>query len=214
MNRNVYGNIVLTLLLGAVIFFGVMIVNALDRVHAALRDLTAAGIVRTDAVPAVEKTAPAAAESTPVANQEFFDPIAEPGGRLVQAISADTQNLNHLINADAYVAAFHGLANSSLGARNYAKPEEWAPLMAEKWTVSEDCKTYHIYLRKGILWHDLPSIFGRQAFGRSMRSPSATPPRMTITPLCFTPLRCTPVIWTAAISARFGRTRAGAWITE
>ena len=54
MNRNVYGNIVLTLLLGAVIFLGVMIVNALDRVHAALRDLTAAGIVRTDAVPAVE----------------------------------------------------------------------------------------------------------------------------------------------------------------
>ncbi|MBR4956916.1 MAG: hypothetical protein IKZ31_04090, partial [Lentisphaeria bacterium] len=154
MNRNVYGNIVLTLLLGAVIFFGAMIVNALDRVHAALRDLTAAGIVRTDAVPAVEKTAPAVKNAAPVANREFFDPAAEPGGRLVQAISADTQNLNHLINADAYVAAFHSLANSCLGARNYAKPEEWAPLMAEKWTVSEDCKTYHIYLRKGILWHD------------------------------------------------------------
>ena len=154
MNRNVYGNIVLTLLLGAVIFFGVMIVNALDRVHAALRELAADGGVRTAAVPVTQKPASAVKNAAPVANREFFDPAAEPGGRLVQAISADTQNLNHLINADAYVAAFHGLANSCLGARNYAKPEEWAPLMAEKWTVSEDCKTYHIYLRKGILWQD------------------------------------------------------------
>ncbi|MBQ4335996.1 MAG: hypothetical protein IJC34_02275, partial [Lentisphaeria bacterium] len=101
MNRSLYCKVVLTLLLAAVIFFGIMIVNALDRVHGALRELAAHGIVRQTAE-AVPADAAPAEKAAPAANQEFFDPAAVPGGRLVQAISADTQNLNHLINADAY----------------------------------------------------------------------------------------------------------------
>ena len=54
MNRNWYGNAVLTLLLAAVVFFGIMVVNALDRVHAALRNITVSG------------TVPAAAAAVPV----------------------------------------------------------------------------------------------------------------------------------------------------
>ena len=153
MNRDTYCKIVLTLLLIAVVFFGIMIVNALDRIHADLRALTSSAAPAPAPAAAPVRTEKTAAAG-PIANREFFDPQAEPGGRLVQAISADTQNLNVLINADAYVAAFHGLANSSLGARNYARPEEWEPLMAEKWEISPDCKTYRIFLRKGILWHD------------------------------------------------------------
>ena len=69
MNRNWYGNAVQTLLLAAVVFFGVMIVNALDRVHAALRDLSGSGIpvIAREAAAAPEaKTEPAA----DVANRE------------------------------------------------------------------------------------------------------------------------------------------------
>ena len=154
MNRNTYLKITVTLLLAAVIFFGILIVSALDRLRESVERLESAPAPRGTAETSAHSRQEIPQNSAPVANREFFDPAAEPGDRLVQATSADTQNLNVLINPDAYVAEFHGLANSSLASRNWEHPEKWEPLMAEKWELSPDKKTYRIFLRKGILWQD------------------------------------------------------------
>lgn len=159
MNRNTYVKIAVTVLLVAVIFFGILIVNALDRLHQSNRLLLSKldQLGRQPVVMAGVPAAPLQAGNIPagaVGNRMFFDPQAQPGGRLIQAIQADTQNLNDLINNDQFAAVVQGIINSTLATRNYAKPEIFEPLMAESWTVSPDRLTYTIRLRKGILWHD------------------------------------------------------------
>ncbi len=164
MNRGIFVKTVLTLTACAVVFFGVMIVNTLDRMQRTQLDILArlAAAPRTvQAAAAV--AAPAADPAVPVANREFFDPAAQRGGRLIRAISADTQNMNYLINNDSTAADFQQLANSSLATRNYARPEIYQPLMAESWEISPDKKSYRIKLRRGILWHDFTDpVSGRQ----------------------------------------------------
>ena len=95
-----------------------------------------------------------AASLPPFANREYFDPKAQPGGRIVSAIGAETQNMNSLINNDSMVSDFWGYAYSSLAERNYLRPEAFEPVMASSWSVSPDKMTYDIKLRPGILWHD------------------------------------------------------------
>ena len=94
------------------------------------------------------------ADEVPAANAEFFDPEAESGGRLITVMASDTGNMNYILNNDAAVAAFWDLANHSLAERNWERLDEFQPMLAESWTVSEDQQTYRIKLRKGILWHD------------------------------------------------------------
>ncbi|MBN2640093.1 MAG: peptide-binding protein [Victivallales bacterium] len=89
-----------------------------------------------------------------VANREFYDQTAPSGGRIIRATSADTNNMNYIINNDYTVSVFWGLTSSSLAERNYAEPEKFQPLIAESWEICPDKKTYHIKLRKGVLWHD------------------------------------------------------------
>ncbi|MBQ4106326.1 MAG: hypothetical protein IJC73_01950 [Lentisphaeria bacterium] len=165
MNRNGWLIFWLILLFAAVCFFGILTINAIDRLNASVREWKA-GAERAGAMPAA--AAPAAvpvvaAGAEPVANRAYFDPAAVDGGRLVAAIQADPQNLNYLINNDAATAEFHALVNASLAATDYANPDIWRPMMAESWEISEDRLSYHIRLRRGILWQDFTDpVTGRR----------------------------------------------------
>ncbi|WP_176015044.1 peptide-binding protein [Victivallis sp. Marseille-Q1083] len=160
MNGNGYLKLVLTVLTVAVIALGVMLINAVDRMHAShlavVDKLTEfQELLHNTPGPAWEaREFQVAPVEAPIANREFYDPNAVPGGRLISAISAETDNLNYLICNESNVSIFNALCNDSLGARNYEHPEQFEPLLAESWTVSEDGRTIHIKLRKGILWHD------------------------------------------------------------
>ena len=137
---------VIALLLAAGIYLGVQAVDRnrettrklgekLDRIADRLRELPAAA--RPVPQPVREKR-----DSTPFANAAYFDPEAVKGGRLILATLADVSNMNDLINNDATVSGFHGFCNSSLAARDYEKPEEYQPLLAESWTISDDHLSY------------------------------------------------------------------------
>ncbi len=156
MGGNGYLKFILTLLTAAVVVFGYLLVSSVDR----MRESNLRVIEKLDALPgrislaAPAQTAASVVDTGAFANREFFDPAAKVGGRMIQAYTADTGNMNYLINGEATVAEFHGLCNSSLAERNYANPEKFEPLLAESWEISPDHKTYRIKLRKGILWHD------------------------------------------------------------
>ena len=176
MNRNFYLNIIATILVMAVILLGVILINAVDRVHFdymdvqkklsemndSLQQLKNKGITAmqsANTVPAANAAVDAktaATEKSPekIANLEFYDQNAVPGDRIITSISADVGNMNPLINNDYTVSLINGFCNSALADRNFEKPEIFEPLMAESWTISPDKKVYSIKLRKGIAWQD------------------------------------------------------------
>ncbi len=172
MNRNFYLNIIATLILLILIFFGVTMVGVFDRMRLeqeenrrviaelsdAVRNFRVAPVLAVNS-----RTIPSQTAETPAANQEFYDPDATPGGRIIYTAMADTGNMNYLINNEASLAEFYGLCGSSLAARNLKDPDVFEPLMAESWKISEDKLTYTIKLRKGILWHDFTDpVTGRE----------------------------------------------------
>ncbi len=160
MNNQGYLKFILTVLTLAVIASGYLMVSAVDRVRESnlrilerLDRLESAPLPRAAATAArpAEAAAPRAAD---VANAEFFDPEAVPGGRVVQTIMSDPPNLNPLISNEATASEFYGLCNATLADRNFARSGEFQPLLAESWEISPDHKTYRIRLRKGVFWQD------------------------------------------------------------
>lgn len=154
---------VLTLIFAALVFFGYASVVSKDRlrfqlesVEKSLRELAE----RIDSGVAIDPRAlrnPAsfrAEAEPPAANAKFYDPNAEPGGTLTQAIAADTGNMNQLINNDATVSEFWSKCNDSLADLNWEDPNRFEPKLAESWELSQDKSVYRIKLRKGVLWHD------------------------------------------------------------
>jgi peptide/nickel transport system substrate-binding protein len=164
MNKNLYMNFILTVLAAAFIFFGIMLVNSVDRVDLGnqnilkrlerIEETIAAQPAQTVVVPAAKNTSEVIQEFGQIANREYFDPEAQDGGRLVTAIMADTPNMNVLVNNEHTASIFTALCSSSLATRNLGDPEKFEPLMAESWTISPDKLTYTITLKKGILWQD------------------------------------------------------------
>ena len=160
MNKNLYLNFILTAATIALIFLGVILINALDRVQQSsqsvlkridqLEETIASKSIQAVMLSANRTTS----KAVQIANLQYFDPDAVNGGRLVSAISSDTPNMNSLINNEATAATFNALCSSSLAARDFKDPEKFEPLMAESWTISPDKLTYTITLKKGILWHD------------------------------------------------------------
>ena len=171
MNKNLYGNVILTLLFALLLFLAVAVITALDRHRFALEELSAA-VKRLEsrqalpaAVPASPAAAPSALPPARAANAEYFDPSATPGGRLVRAFAADVGNMNMLINNDAYVSQIWAQVTDSLADRNYNDRGDggFEPMLAESWTISPDHKTVRIKLRKGVLWHDFTDpVTGKQ----------------------------------------------------
>lgn len=163
MNRNLFLNFAMVFLLIAVCFFGITIINALDRLKIetaknaqALNRLSEA--IQTfsgkdySAVKQDLKTVEIKKDD--FANVGFYDQNAQPGGRIIRAYSNDTANLNDIITNEALCSRLHEFTDSSLAARNYKNPDVFEPLMADSWTISPDKKVYTIKLRRNILWHD------------------------------------------------------------
>ena len=155
--------LLLTLLIIAVSVSGYFITTALDRLRSSNYALADAlkEFKKTQplsSLPRQEEVRPAApakeALESNIANKEFYAADAVPGGRMIQATEAEAGNLNPLTSNEAMASAFNGLCSSSLAERNYARPEEFQPLMAESWQISPDRKNYRIKLRKNIFWHD------------------------------------------------------------
>lgn len=154
----------LAVLVLAVIYFGWVITGALDRVRESnqrvlerlehLEQQLQNQVFSPAALrPGETGTAPAPpAAGSNIANRQYFDPAAVPGGRLLQATMADTPNLNPLINNEATASEFYGLCVPALAELDYADPTEYQPMLAESWEISPDHRSYRIKLRRGVFW--------------------------------------------------------------
>ncbi len=168
MYKNSFVNLLIIIILIVVTLLGYVIISALDRLHSdnnRLYDKLGRLEANLEALQKQPRTAwyspspnTAARAKQPaaekIANAEFFDPNAQPGGRIISRITSDTQNMNALINNDATVSSFHSLTDSTLAERNFKDINLFEPLMAKSWQISPDKKVYTITLRRGILWHD------------------------------------------------------------
>ena len=87
------------------------------------------------------------------ANMEYFSPEAESGGTLASVISSDPPGLNPLIANEASASAVFSLCTMTLAERDWEHPEKFRPSLAESFEISPDRKSYHIKLRRGVMWH-------------------------------------------------------------
>jgi len=170
MNRNVYLNIIATILLVSVIVIGLAVVKSIDL----MRDRAEQATKQLDSIQTRignlerkisevqvsssatsqqkgqdQKTDKAEPQSAKIANFEYYDPNAESGGRLVSAIDNETKNMNYLINNESFVSTIWEYATDSLTDRNLEHIEIFEPKLAESWSLSEDKTTYTIKIRKG-----------------------------------------------------------------
>jgi len=147
------------LLLSAIIFFGIVLVNALDRNRREMFLLRQAiermprNVNNLQAASAGVGQAPAAPmEVSPLA--EYFDNTAAPGGVLRSAIASDVGTLNPVTGNEATASRIIGFCTATLGVRDYRQPEKFVPMIAESWQQSADGRKINIKLRKNVLWHD------------------------------------------------------------
>ena len=164
MNKNVYLNFILTIATIALIFLGITLINAVDRVQqsnqnilrrlARLEETIAAKPEQTVVLSAQKTTSKVVQQFPQIANRQYFDTDAVSGGRLTGSVYADAPSMNALINNEATASRFNAICSSSLAARDLENPDKFEPLMAESWTISPDKLTYVVTLKKGILWQD------------------------------------------------------------
>lgn len=68
-------------------------------------------------------------------------------------LSAQPESLHPIRASDAFSSQIRKYVVETLLARNL-ESNELEPALAERWEISPDYKTYTLYLRKGVLWHD------------------------------------------------------------
>ena len=114
MNRNLYLNVLATLIFIALLIFGLAFVSSVDSLRSSVEGLKSKVASLEDRVSSLKLQAPQqsqaqsqAPQQAPerAANAEFYDPKAVEGDRFVDAMAADTKNMNMLVNNDAYVSA-------------------------------------------------------------------------------------------------------------
>ena len=159
-NKSFLTPVLLFLCLIVLTVIGLGVVTAIDRQRFQTEALTKAVSELSDRIDLLQSRGVAigggagAASGERAGNAEFFDPNADQGGRLILAITSDTGNMNSIINNDATVSDFWGLTFDALAVRQMKEIDRFVPQMAESWSLSDDKLTYHVKLRKGILWHD------------------------------------------------------------
>ena len=89
----------------------------------------------------------------PVANSEFYDKKAIPGGCLHLATQFDTGIMNMIISPGGGWD-FWTLTTDPLAKRNWKKLGQFQPMLTETWSISQDELQYHIKLRRGVYGHD------------------------------------------------------------
>ncbi len=168
-NKNIFGNIISVLIAIIVLFAAFGIVRSVDILRFRLEKISEQisaisgklenlqkSIEKLDKIaasaPTTEKTANFA--TAEIANRQYYDQNAESGGRIITAISAETKNMNYIINNESLVSTIWEYCFDSLTERNYEHLEIFEPKLAESWSLSDDKMTYTIKLRKGALWHD------------------------------------------------------------
>ncbi len=164
MNKNIYGNTVLTIMLIALFVFGLAIVKSTDMKRSRLEQIStqmkqiASKIKnledRIRRAPLQSSQRPSHIKKNDIANYAFFDQNADSGGRRITATTSETKNMNYMVNNESLVSSLWDYCNDSIAKRNYKNPALFQPMLAESWTLSEDKLTYLIKLKKGILWHD------------------------------------------------------------
>ncbi|MBR2357039.1 MAG: hypothetical protein IKA65_03315 [Lentisphaeria bacterium] len=144
--------IVQILLLAAVVFFGISITKALDRNRQATAALHKELEAMKQGFSAPQKTAVLPTAETSELAQYFPDSSIAVSGELRTAIASDVGSLNPVTGNEAAAQSIIGMCTAPLGARSFARPEKFVPLIAETWSVSPDGKTINIKLRKNVLW--------------------------------------------------------------
>ena len=143
--------IVQILLLAAVVFFGISITKALDRNRQATAALHKELEAMKQGFSAPQKTAVLPTAETSELAQYFPDSSIAVSGELRTAIASDVGSLNPVTGNEAAAQSIIGMCTAPLGARSFARPEKFVPLIAETWSVSPDGKTINIKLRKNVL---------------------------------------------------------------
>lgn len=97
------------------------------------------------------------------ANSQYFDGNADFGGRIINCVTAGTENLNNILSSEKVVSDIWTYTSSSLATRDYENPDLFEGLMAEKWEISDDKLLYDITIKSGVLWHDFKDpVSGKQ----------------------------------------------------
>ena len=171
MNRNIYGNFILTVLLVVTAFSAYIIVKSMDGLSMRVEKTVGQSEKLENELNNIKKqlnnmklsseTQPtgtrgfaAAAISGKMANSEFYDANAVSGGRLITATQSDTKNMNSIVNNDSFVSNIWAYCFDALAERNYKNIDTFEPQLAESWTLSKDKMIYNVKLKKGVLWHD------------------------------------------------------------
>lgn len=77
----------------------------------------------------------------------------KPGEDLLMfTYSSDPNTINPVTASDTTSGAFMQWVVEPLATRQFADPDQWEPLLAEKWEFDEPNLEYTIHLRKGVKW--------------------------------------------------------------
>lgn len=155
MGRNTGLTIITTIIAVLILFFGIQILNSLDRLRFVNEKMLEELRKRPNTTTlATQSRDIATTLDGEFANAEYFNPNAEVGDRLATVVGSDVANLNMLLCNDSTLSAIAGYCTVSLGERNFKELDKFEYLLAEEITPSEDHLNYHIKLRQGIMWHD------------------------------------------------------------
>lgn len=69
----------------------------------------------------------------------------------------DPNTINPILANDTVSEDFQRWVVDNLADRKFSNPDEWEPVLAEKWEFDQKALEYTIHLRKGVKWH--PSKF-------------------------------------------------------
>lgn len=80
----------------------------------------------------------------------------ESGGTLQRAFVADIPSLNPLTSNAADVSELYSYISEGLSGRDRENPENFVPSLAYRIESNDDFTEFHVWLKKGVYWHEVP----------------------------------------------------------